>query len=522
MSTRIILFIFMILALLCGAERAFAHASLVASEPADGSVIAAAPASLVLRFDEPVSAAVLRLLDAAGRQRDDIKVEAQDERITVALPRDLPRGTQVLSWHVVSADGHPVGGSLLFSIGAPSGDRAAAPVADPVLSTLIWLARLALFLGLFVGVGGAFFLAVIARARVARAPVKAALGIGIGGAILSLGLQGVDLGGLGVAALFSSAPWVLAGHTSLAASLAIAAGAMLLATASLAARGNASPWLSALALLGVGAALVASGHAATAKPQWLTRPAIFLHGIGVAYWVGALVPLLRISARPVRNSLAIIQRFSMVAIPVVPVLIACGIALTLSEIDSPNALVATNYGRILTAKLAAVLLLLALAVLNRLYLTRAAKRDPRPLARSIAGECVLVLIILALAAGWRLTPPPRSLAAAASRPVALHIHTDRGMAQLAVSPGRAGPNRIDMMFLNAEFGPLDPKEVSLALSLPAAGITPLKRQARRAEDGEWRVEEAPFPRPGRWHLRIEALVTDFEKTTLEGDIDIAP
>jgi copper transport protein len=30
----------------------------------------------------------------------------------------------------------------------------------------------------------------------------------------------------------------------------------------------------------------------------------------------------------------------------------------------------------------------------------------------------------------------------------------------------------------------------------------------------------PLPYPGHWHMRIEALVTDFQKTTLEGELDI--
>ena len=48
--------------------------------------------------------------------------------------------------------------------------------------------------------------------------------------------------------------------------------------------------LSAVAMAGVGLSLAASGHAASAPPQWLTRPAVFLHGVAVAYWIGALCP----------------------------------------------------------------------------------------------------------------------------------------------------------------------------------------------------------------------------------------
>ena len=37
----------------------------------------------------------------------------------------LPRGTQFVSYRVFSADGHPVGGSLVFSIGMSKGTVAA-------------------------------------------------------------------------------------------------------------------------------------------------------------------------------------------------------------------------------------------------------------------------------------------------------------------------------------------------------------------------------------------------------------
>ena len=79
----------------------------------------------------------------------------------IALPDDLPQGTQVVSYRVVSQDGHPVAGSLVFSIGAVTGAAPPAPAITPVvmLPVLIWLSRIGVYLGLFVGVGGVFFAA---------------------------------------------------------------------------------------------------------------------------------------------------------------------------------------------------------------------------------------------------------------------------------------------------------------------------------------------------------------------------
>jgi copper transport protein len=60
----------------------------------------------------------------------------------------------------------------------------------------------------------------------------------------------------------------------------------------------------------------------------------------------------------------------------------------------------------------------------------------------------------------------------------------------------------------------------LTLSLPARGIEPIEREAVRGPDGSWRAAAVPLPLAGRWHLRIDALVTDFEKVTLEGDFEL--
>jgi copper transport protein len=67
---------------------------------------------------------------------------------------------------------------------------------------------------------------------------------------------------------------------------------------------------------------------------------------------------------------------------------------------------------------------------------------------------------------------------------------------------------------------LPAREATLTLSLPARGIEPLERAAELGADGYWHVRDVALPVAGRWHMRIEALVTDFEKVTLEDDFDV--
>lgn len=511
---------------LCCATGASAHASLVEADPSDGSVVAEAPKTVQLRFNESVAPAVINLIDATGRKRSDIVVRAVDQSILVTLPENLPRGTQVVSYRVISQDGHPVGGSLIFSIGAVTGGPAVAPRESSTIDGLIWLTRIGVYLGLFVGVGGVFFVGWIGGVRAATGVIAAALTTGIASALASLGLQGIDALDLGPGDLLVPAVWKAGLVTSLGPSLLLAIAAMVASLVALQmGQRTIIRLLAAPALAGVGFSLATTGHAATASPQWLTRPAVFLHGVAVAYWVGAFAPLIAMAIRPKPFLLRALNRFSRIAVAVVGLLVLTGLTLAVIQLESFRALIETKYGLILSTKLVLVIGLLALAALNRFRLTPALAANltmTRPLVRSIALEGTIAVAILAAVAGWRFTPPPRSLAAVAETPLAVHIHTEEAMFQVLVSPGRVGTDSFVLQLMQGDASPLVAKEATLILSLPERGIEPLERPATLGDDGYWHVRNVPIPYPGRWHMRIEALVTDFKKVALEDELDVPP
>jgi copper transport protein len=512
-----------LLLVLCFASAASAHASLVATEPADGSVLAQAPKTVQLHFNEPVTAVVIKLIDAGGITRDDAPAHATGKAIVVTLPESLPRGTQVVSYRVISEDGHPVAGSMVFSIGAATA-AAATQSNSGAVNGLIWLARIGVYLGLFAGVGGVFFVIWIGQARAGSNLILAALIVGLVSAVASLGLQGLDLLNLAVRDIATSAPWRAAAVTSLFQSLLIAVVAITAGIVALRSEAAATAaMLSAFALVGVGLSLASSGHAATAQPQWLTRPAVFIHGVGVAFWVGALMPLLAMTWRPAQGLLPVLNRFSRGAVWAVGLLVLTGLTLAVVQVERFGALIDTKYGIILSIKITLVVLLLGLAALNRFRFTPALAADSqntRPLVRSILLECVLAVVILAVVAGWRFTPPPRALAAEVDTPLAVHIHTEHAMFQVLVSPGRVGTDSFVLQLMNGDGSLLTAKEATLTLSLPERGIEPFERAATLGADGYWHVRNVPIPHPGRWHMRIDALVTDFEKVTLEDELDV--
>ena len=514
-----------ILAALANASEANAHASLIRSEPADRAVVAQPPPQLTLTFNEPVSPVALRLVRPSGEVIELNDIALRGATFAVALPAGLSRGTHLLSWRVISADSHPVFGTLAFSVGQPS-DRPSALAqtdGDIRLRGAIWTARLVLYLALFTGVGGAFYCRWIAAAPPSgsiRGAVNVALGCGLVAALLSAGLHGVDVLGVPPSAIRQSHTWVSGLGTAYGLTLGLAAAALALGLAANATNGKLARWCAALALAGVGFALAASGHAATAGPEWATRPALFLHGVSVAFWVGALWPLA--AALRANDGRSDLPRFSKASPWPLAALVVSGLLLAVVQVQRLNALWMTAYGMVLSAKLVAVCALLALAAMNRRSTPRVAAGDAaatRRLVRSIRIELAIVFVILGLVATWRFTPPPRSLQAIAAQPIHVHIHGDKAMADLKIEPGRSSGRRITVNLLDGEFRPLSAKEVVLFLFKPDAGIEPLRLPTARAEATIWQSDDVSLPISGRWHVRVEILISDFEKLTLEDEIE---
>jgi copper transport protein len=513
-----------ILVVLANAGAAHAHASLIRSEPADRAVVAQPPPKLTLTFNEPVSPLALRLVQPNGSVIELQDIAARGAAVTAVLPSGLPAGTHLLSWRVVSADGHPVGGALTFSIGEPGAATAPPRMADdPRLRGAIWIARLVLYLGLFAGVGGAFYSHWIGSAPSKRIAtfVSVAMQCGLAAALVSVGLQGIDVLGLPLSDFREPRVWLSGLASSYGLTLCIAAAALGFGLAAIAGRGLSGRWCSALALAGVGLALAASGHAATAGPAWMTRPAVFLHGVTVAFWVGALLPLA--AALHTDAGKSDLRRFSKaIPLPLI-VLVISGLVLAVIQVQQLDALWTTDYGLILCAKLVAVGALLAFAAFNRWLTPRVVARDAgsaRRMNRSVMAELAIVTVVLGLVASWRLTPPPRALLAALAQPVHAHFHTGNAMADLQIEPAGANGRQITIGLLDGEFRPLPAKEVALVLSKPEAGIEPLRFSATRMETTNWRIDGVRLPMAGRWHAGVEILVSDFEIILIESEIEL--
>ena len=128
------------LALLLGAAPALAHTRLLSTDPADGASLDSAPEHVALTFNEPMSPefSTITVIGPDGSNYQDGAVTAEEGTISSRL---LPLGTAgryEIGYRVVSADGHPVTGSVSFTLTtagpgattAPPSEAAAAP-AEP-------------------------------------------------------------------------------------------------------------------------------------------------------------------------------------------------------------------------------------------------------------------------------------------------------------------------------------------------------------------------------------------------------
>lgn len=519
--------LFAALAMLAWAQQASAHASLISSSPAMGSILQQAPTEIRLSFNEPVSPLVLKLVQPDGTTRDMPQHSVSGNALQLVLPSLVQQGTYALSWRVVSTDGHPVGGSLLFSIGVQAGGPAdELTTTRPVLAGWLWLVRLIGYAGLFFGIGMAVCQSRTSAGSEPRRLGGALLALGAIATVASAGLFGVDALGMPLAGLLNLDTWRIAASTShglsaLFALLALACAAVVWRVNVVAHRCFAA----GAAIVLCAGAFAASGHASAAPPVWLARPAVWLHTVAVTLWIGAFPALLYALGRSLR--LDLIDTFSRLIPLVLGVLFVSGALLIFLQFDAVPSLWQTEYGRVLMAKLGLVFLLLALGAYNRYHLTRAVLAGERAardvMRRVILIECVLAIAILGVVALWRFTPPPRALSdmAAAAPAISAHIHTATAMAELTWMPGTVDrPGSLNLHLSKPDLSPLAVQEVTVAFANPAAGIEPVVLPAQTQGDGSWHVPAIELPHQSSWVIRIEALISDFERLRLESTLSV--
>lgn len=173
-----------------------------------------------------------------------------------------------------------------------------------------------------------------------------------------------------------------------------------------------APWPALLGAAMAATSFAWTGHARALNPDLLPVLLLGVHLLGVAFWLGALWPLLMVArGADLAGIAAVAARFGAAAVFVVGGLVAAGATLLWMLLGSFAALWTSAYGRCVMFKLVLVACLLCLAAFNKLRLTPRLRagdiRAARTLRISIRLELLLAIAILTVTAVFTtLTGPP--------------------------------------------------------------------------------------------------------------------
>ncbi|GAA1275410.1 hypothetical protein GCM10009677_31080 [Sphaerisporangium rubeum] len=119
---------------------AVAHNVLTGSDPKNGAMLKELPERATLTFDQPVRAefAKLALTLPGGAALPVTGVEVRGSKVIAPLPPGGPAGAYAIGYQIVSNDGHPVTGTIRFTVAGPSSatgatsppDRTASPAPE--------------------------------------------------------------------------------------------------------------------------------------------------------------------------------------------------------------------------------------------------------------------------------------------------------------------------------------------------------------------------------------------------------
>ena len=160
-----------------------------------------------------------------------------------------------------------------------------------------------------------------------------------------------------------------------------------------------------VAALSVAAAMGGLGHAA-ADEQWplASRVLDTVHVAGAGAWIGGLLLMMLASGGDVQSAKAEWRAFSRTATVGAPVMMLAGVGSAWRRVGAsgPADILATDYGRLLVAKMALALVVLAMGATQR----RRLSMGNAPATRVVFWEVLIATGVLAVTAWMTGMEPP--------------------------------------------------------------------------------------------------------------------
>lgn len=523
---------------------AYAHAVITDSDPRSGSLLTAAPSEVQVTFNEPVARVGngLTVIAPNGDKASVGKASVADNgRVLIAkLRRDGPQGTYLVSYRLVSADGHPVSGGFTYSVGrtstTPTAPEDETQLVDPLVRAAMSTGRLATYVGACLIAGAVLMLLTLWPSRLDTAVVRRLGWAGwwalVAGTVLWLVAQ-VPYGFGGGLFTSDSAAW----RETLSSELGIS---LLIRLALLAA---VVPWLrrvlsggdvrrgARIGLWGLLAAVAATfpfaGHPASSVGKYLAIPADAVHVAAMAIWLGGLIVLVAVTLRRAneRELVAILPTWSRWALLAIGAVILTGAVQALLAVGHVSALTSTRYGALVLAKIAGVVVIAVLAACARRWVLgylRQRGDGIQVLRRVVIAEIVAAAVVLGVATALVQTPPANTVADTITNNgsgFGDSITTDDFTIDFQLNPARRGNNTLHLYAFKNNGDELFVVEWKTTVALPDKDIAPVSVPVVAISDNH-ASGEIYLPSKGEWEFSITVRTSDVDQTTLKQRVPI--
>lgn len=526
-----------------------AHAQLLKSDPAPFANVPNAPKQVRLEFSEAVTASSgsLRVFTATG-SRVDVGIVKQPSPSVVSVDlRDIARGGYLVSWRIISADGHPAQGAYTFQVksGAPvTAERARAlsnRTDDLTISNLATGVARALSVVTIVLLGAWMLLRFLGGQQRSTSQLLLASCVGalLAGIAQICGMAAA-ITGRGAAGLLDTGALRSALGTSTGTAAAIRAGIPLLLVAALRFRSNRFPpsWMRAgLAIAAMAVASAHIGHAQAGRYSTLALASVTFHWGIVALWCGGLLALRM--HWPTWNDDQRAHATGMLSpifLTCVAVIVGTGAFQVWRLMPNLEEIGTSRFGNLIAAKVVMLAVIVVIAAGNRGMLKdlqvsladldgnadaeSVIERSSRSVRRGITAELVIASVIFGATVVLAGTPPPAE--GVAAQGTSLHAETSDGKYQvdLDIAPLRVGPNEIHITAATPTGVAPPARSISVVLEQPSRDIRGLEQRLFILGPGHVKSIGTDLAFPDTWNAVVTVRTDEFTESTAVLQFDV--
>jgi copper transport protein len=486
----------------------FAHATLEMAEPAPDSELTESPKEIVLTFDERLEDELysIKVFNGNGERIVNAKPEMSKDQTSIkqSLP-DLPDGNYVISYNVISADGHPIRSAYVISIGEETVFQ--RDVNQQVLETqkssasataIKSLVRMLFYMALILTTGWIVW-GTIYSLKEEMKPTFRRRSFQLQTAlfITTVGVGSVQLLELLDRRTLTEVGSILTGTTvgiSLVASVLLSLlGFFILLR---------YKWIDLVWVFLILSAKTFNGHAAAFESEIrsMSLELAFIHLLSAAVWAGGLLYILTYWKKQKEHIRQFLPFFSQSALISIIMLILTGTTYTVIFVPELDYLLHSLWGKLLITKVGLVILVFAIGAFLRYTMK---KKKESSISWLMKFDFSLMLVILGIVGVMTyMNPLPEN------EPLEWKNEDQNIEFTTSISPKTPGYNHFKVTANSLEEG-LEIKRVELFLifrdNLEIEPIQVPFSEIQQSKNAQFKINGSYLPIEGNWTVELRIL-----------------